>query len=306
MIKRKVNSPLGLILTPSHDLTLQICSEAKKLSKQMDLKISSYIGGQTMKIAKDPPIHQVDLIIASLGVLSKLVTWNIYDMNYVRHIVLDEADVLLDPTFSDKLSHFIHTMPVSDQSFCSNPNFPYQVQLTLSSATIPENLPSKLHSFVKNNYLEPVVSGNQHQISVPQKFLRLKTADKPMELLKLIKAKIKITTDAGARGLDTIHVQQVINYDFPLISSEYIHRCGRTGRIGSPNSCQVINFISRPLEIILTSKIEFAIRKKTSIPMIDFIHNANEQDEFIKSNSDNNKSTNSSDPFVEPSYRIPQ
>jgi superfamily II DNA/RNA helicase len=35
---------------------------------------------------------------------------------------------------------------------------------------------------------------------------------------------ILITTDAGARGLDTIHVQQIINYDFPLITSEYIHR----------------------------------------------------------------------------------
>lgn len=32
------------------------------------------------------------------------------------------------------------------------------------------------------------------------------------------------TTDAGARGLDTIMVKDVINYDFPLQTSEYIHR----------------------------------------------------------------------------------
>ena len=32
------------------------------------------------------------------------------------------------------------------------------------------------------------------------------------------------TTDAGARGLDTIVAKDVINFDFPLITSEYIHR----------------------------------------------------------------------------------
>lgn len=31
-------------------------------------------------------------------------------------------------------------------------------------------------------------------------------------------------TDAGARGLDTTSVKDVINYDLPLISSEYVHR----------------------------------------------------------------------------------
>lgn len=35
---------------------------------------------------------------------------------------------------------------------------------------------------------------------------------------------VLITTDAGARGLDTIIAKEVINYDFPLITSEYIHR----------------------------------------------------------------------------------
>lgn len=32
------------------------------------------------------------------------------------------------------------------------------------------------------------------------------------------------TTDAGSRGLDTVMACDVINYDFPLITAEYIHR----------------------------------------------------------------------------------
>lgn len=35
---------------------------------------------------------------------------------------------------------------------------------------------------------------------------------------------ILITTDTGARGLDTTYARDVINYEFPLISAEYIHR----------------------------------------------------------------------------------
>ena len=32
------------------------------------------------------------------------------------------------------------------------------------------------------------------------------------------------TTDAGSRGLDTVMAKDIINYDFPLQTSEYIHR----------------------------------------------------------------------------------
>lgn len=35
---------------------------------------------------------------------------------------------------------------------------------------------------------------------------------------------VLVTTDAGARGLDTTIAKDVINFDFPLITSEYIHR----------------------------------------------------------------------------------
>lgn len=32
------------------------------------------------------------------------------------------------------------------------------------------------------------------------------------------------TTDAGCKGLDTRFARDVINYDFPLITAEYVHR----------------------------------------------------------------------------------
>lgn len=41
---------------------------------------------------------------------------------------------------------------------------------------------------------------------------------------------ILVATDVAARGLDVEDVKNVINYDYPNTSEDYIHRIGRTGR----------------------------------------------------------------------------
>ena len=41
-----------------------------------------------------------------------------------------------------------------------------------------------------------------------------------------------VATDIAARGLDIAQLPLVVNYDLPLVASDYIHRVGRTGRAG--------------------------------------------------------------------------
>jgi ATP-dependent RNA helicase DeaD len=45
---------------------------------------------------------------------------------------------------------------------------------------------------------------------------------------------LMIATDVAGRGLDFSHVSHVINYDYPSGLEAYIHRTGRTGRMGRP------------------------------------------------------------------------
>jgi ATP-dependent RNA helicase RhlE len=78
---------------------------------------------------------------------------------------------------------------------------------------------------------------------------------------KEAKIKVLVATDVASRGIDISGVQQVINFDVPLIYEDYIHRIGRTGRAKAEG--QAITFMI-PSEAYHIEKIETIIR--TTIP----------------------------------------
>jgi ATP-dependent RNA helicase DeaD len=43
---------------------------------------------------------------------------------------------------------------------------------------------------------------------------------------------ILVATDVVGRGIDVSTVSHIINYDIPLDCDDYVHRVGRTGRMG--------------------------------------------------------------------------
>ena len=55
-----------------------------------------------------------------------------------------------------------------------------------------------------------------------------------------------IATDVAARGIDIANLAAVVNYDLPRSSVDYIHRIGRTGRVGE--SGVAISFVSAETE----------------------------------------------------------
>jgi ATP-dependent RNA helicase DeaD len=56
--------------------------------------------------------------------------------------------------------------------------------------------------------------------------------DRVMQMFRTGKADVLVATDVAARGLDIEHVSHVVNYDLPTAPEVYVHRIGRTGRIG--------------------------------------------------------------------------
>jgi ATP-dependent RNA helicase RhlE len=47
------------------------------------------------------------------------------------------------------------------------------------------------------------------------------------------KIRVLVATDIAARGLDIAQLPQVVNFDLPNVSEDYVHRIGRTGRAGA-------------------------------------------------------------------------
>ncbi|EDW03451.1 probable ATP-dependent RNA helicase DDX28 [Drosophila grimshawi] len=323
--ERQFNTPSVLILTPGRELATQISQVATKLCVGTDLKVKALLGGNTKQLMLNPQFEEVDILVATLGAISKLVTTGIYHMDQVRHVVLDEADTLLDDSFTDKLTYFLRRFPfhrnhVQDADTVGT-------QLLLASATMPTNTREILQRVIDVETIREVVSPHLHHLMphVTQKFLRMSKADRPGNLLVLAKQemakrrplivfsnksatsdyvsiflnnsgincinlngdmlmKIRLgrfeefqrgicdvlsTTDVGSRGLDTTRARHVLNFDFPLHVSDYIHRCGRIGRVGSVEKSLVTNFISSRREIDVVQRIEHAARTGGLLPDVN-------------------------------------
>ncbi|XP_064868139.1 probable ATP-dependent RNA helicase DDX28 isoform X2 [Oncorhynchus nerka] len=77
---------------------------------------------------------------------------------------------------------------------------------------------------------------------------------------------VLICTDIASRGLDTQRVCLVFNYNFPESHTDYIHRAGRVGRVGSVEDGEVLSFVTQPWDVELVQMIETAARRRTSLP----------------------------------------
>ena len=56
--------------------------------------------------------------------------------------------------------------------------------------------------------------------------------DRVMKSFREGKVKILVATDVVGRGIDVTGISHIINYDMPQSCDDYIHRVGRTGRMG--------------------------------------------------------------------------
>ena len=83
-----------------------------------------------------------------------------------------------------------------------------------------------------------------------------------MQMFRQEKADVLVATDVAARGLDIDHVSHVINYDIPTAPDVYVHRIGRTGRIGREG---VAITLVDPREQRLLRQIEGVTHQKIEI-----------------------------------------
>ena len=92
--------------------------------------------------------------------------------------------------------------------------------------------------------------------------IRQRQRELTIERLKSGKITILVATDVAARGLDVDRISHVINYDIPYDTEGYVHRIGRTGRMGKKG--EAIMFVA-PREKRLLRAIEKATNQKIEL-----------------------------------------
>jgi ATP-dependent RNA helicase DeaD len=86
--------------------------------------------------------------------------------------------------------------------------------------------------------------------------------DRVMHMFRQQRTGVLVATDVAARGLDIDHVSHVINYDIPTDADVYVHRIGRTGRIGRDGVA--ITFVD-PREQRMLRQIEAQTQQRIEI-----------------------------------------
>lgn len=56
--------------------------------------------------------------------------------------------------------------------------------------------------------------------------------DRVMAQFRENKVRVLVATDVVGRGIDVSSISHIVNYDLPEFSDDYVHRVGRTGRMG--------------------------------------------------------------------------
>lgn len=108
-----------LIIVPTRELAVQIEQEIQGLSYFVSVGSKAVYGGGDGKdwdLQKAALKEGTDIIVATPGKLLSHLSMGYVDMSKVKHLVLDEADKMLDMGFTDDLNKIISYLPKERQT----------------------------------------------------------------------------------------------------------------------------------------------------------------------------------------------
>jgi ATP-dependent RNA helicase DeaD len=88
--------------------------------------------------------------------------------------------------------------------------------------------------------------------------------ERVMKSFRAAQIQVLVATDLAARGLDVMEVSHIVNYDIPEDPAGYVHRVGRTARMGQ--SGYAVSFVT-PVQGKLLTDIEKLINRE--LPQFD-------------------------------------
>ncbi len=260
----------ALILAPTRELAVQIAHEFDKYSRGKRLTVTAVYGGVAMgpQIKK---LQRTQIIVATPGRLLDLLSQRVMSLSAVRHLVLDEADRMLDMGFQPDIEKIVRQVPRERQTLLFSATISKEIlqiskkylnnpeEVRLPSALKPEflrqtyyqttpevKLPLLLHLLKSERDLSIVFCNRKHiarkiakkltqqgvQSRALQGDMSQPQRDRTTKEFKEKKFSVLVATDVAARGLHIEDVSHVYNYEIPKDVDSFTHRVGRTARAG--------------------------------------------------------------------------
>ena len=226
------------------------------------------IDRQIQALAKRPKI-----IVGTPGRIIDHLERKSLDLAGFNYVVLDETDRMLDMGFSAPIAEIFSHVAEERQTLLFSATLPKNIQKVSAQYlqnpvriemgqvnSVGDNIVQSTQFVSKEGKFEMLVDAlRDHDQSaivfMNSKFAtekmakRLKSAgitaeaihgdlrqskrERVISNLRDNKFRVLVATDVAARGIDVPHIHQVINFDLPRQTEDYIHRIGRTGRNGA-------------------------------------------------------------------------
>jgi len=263
----------GLVIAPTRELAMQITEEIKKVGKYTKIKVVTVYGGQGIGVQLDALRRKPEIVVATPGRLIDHLNQGSIRTDDIKHVVLDEADVMLDMGFIEDIEYVLEKVPGNRITSLFSATMPPEI-LRLSDKYL--NKPKNIlidsddlsgegidQSFLvikdrdKHRYLTDFIKENRGQVIVfCSTKIRTRNVSRDLQkarfkvvaiegdmsqnkreysMMKFRKnqADVLVATDVAARGIDVPKVGLVVNYDVPNQDMVYFHRIGRTARAGA-------------------------------------------------------------------------
>jgi len=263
-----------LIIAPTRELAQQIDQQVEGLAYFTGISsISVYGGGDGNIFAQQQKAMRegADIVIATPGrLIAMLTSSGSVDMGSIKHLILDEADRMLDMGFYDDIVRIINYLPQERQTLLFSATMPPKIRLLANKIlNNPQQINIAISKPAEGILQQAYMAYDSQKIGLVKEVLKKyeggsiimfagtkdKVKDLDRELNRAgisIKAfhsdleqsereeimrafrnrdiRILIGTDILSRGIDVDGISLVINYDVPPDPEDYVHRIGRTAR----------------------------------------------------------------------------
>lgn len=273
IVKTKKHGINTLIIAPTRELVLQIDQQIEAMAYFCGVSSIGIYGGNdgiTWERQANALREGVDIVIATPGRLIALLQSGDVKFDTIQHLILDEADRMLDMGFSDDIKTILKYVPEKRQTVMFSAtmapkirklaehllNNPESINIAISKPAAgivqqayvvydnqKENL---LKEILKNEDFSSVIIFSSTKEKVKELYQTFKGLNYSVkgfssdleqpereEIMRDFKAKrlrILIGTDILSRGIDVDGISLVVNFDAPPDPEDYIHRIGRTAR----------------------------------------------------------------------------